>query len=130
MAQGIFQKKLKCIKGEYEVNSAGMFTHPNSVITPLAQKQLKKRGIDLSGRKAVQVTEKLIDKADIVLAMTSNQRRFLVQSFPASADKIHLLGDYTNRDDDVIDPYGGNEKTYDLCARNIEDMLDILIDMI
>ena len=64
-----------------------------------------RQGIDLSGRASVQITEKLIDESDIIFTMTGSQRRLLVEDFPYAADKIHLLGDYTNRGGDVSDPF-------------------------
>lgn len=130
MAEGIFLKKLKKKSGNYTISSAGIYSHSNSQIMPQAQRQLKRRGINLSDRKSVQVTDKLIDDADIIFTMTGNQRRLLVDSFPYAADKIHLLGDYTNRGGDVTDPYGGSNAIYDKCAQEIEKMLDILVEMI
>jgi protein-tyrosine-phosphatase len=130
MAQGMFQKMLEKKDGNYTVDSAGIFAHPSSEIAQYANKQLQKRGVDYSGRKAVQVNALLIETADIVFAMTDNQRRMLVEGFPYAADKIHLLGDYTNRGGDVSDPYGGSEAVYDRCASEIEDMLGILVEMV
>ncbi len=130
MAQGMFQKMLEGRKDNYSVNSAGIFAHPSSEIANYANKQLKNRGIDFSGRKAVQVTAGIIENADIVFTMTDNQRRMLVEGFPYAADKIHMLGDYTNRGGDVSDPYGGSEAVYEKCAIEIEEMLYILADMV
>lgn len=130
IAHGIFEKMLSKKNLPYKTSSAGIFTHPNQEITKQAQKQLEKRGIDFNSRKSVQITKDLIQKYDLIFSMTNNQRRILVQNFPEAADKIHLLGDYTNRGDDVIDPYGQSYHIYNKCASNIEDMLDILIEMI
>ncbi len=130
MAQGMFEKMLESKEGNYTVDSAGILAHPHAEIAPFANKQLKKRGIDFGTRKAVQVSADIIEDADIVFTMTNNQRRMLVESFPYAADKIHLLGDYTNRGGDVSDPYGGSEAVYEACAQEIEDMLGILIDMV
>lgn len=130
MAHGLFEKMVNNKEGIYSINSAGIFTHSGDKINDMACIQLEKHGINFAGRKSVQVTKEIIDIADIIFSMTSNQRRYLIQSFPDSADKIHLLGDYTNRGDDVIDPYGANLKAYDECADNIEEMLNILIDII
>lgn len=130
MAEGILKNMLKAKDGKYEVNSAGIYTHTGATITPEAQKQLKKRGIDMGARKSVQVSAELIDEADLIFAMTGNQRRLLVEAFPYSADKIHLLGDYTNRGGDVADPYGGSDAAYDKSASEIEEMLKILVEMI
>ena len=131
IAEGILKKMLKDKNGGYEVNSAGIYTHKGAVITPEAQKQLEKRGIyDMGGRKSVQISQELIDDSDLIFAMTGNQRRLLVESFPYAADKIHLLGDYTNRGGDVADPYGGNDAEYEKSAAEIEEMLGILVEMI
>lgn len=130
MAQGMFAKMLLSIDGDYFINSAGIYTHKESVITPQADKQLKARGIDLTGRKSVQITKKLVDASDFIFTMTGGHRRLLVESYPYAADKIHLLGDHTNRGGDVIDPYGSSDKIYEACAKEIEEMLNILVDMI
>ena len=130
MAEGILKKMLEDKDGAYEVNSAGIYAHTGARITPEAQKQLKKRGIDMGERTSVQVSAELIDAADLVFSMTNNQRRLLVEAFPSSADKIHLLGDYTNRGGDVADPYGASEAAYEKSAAEIEEMLGILVEMI
>ncbi len=130
IAHGIFEKMLKHKDGEYTVASAGIFAHPNDMITEMAQRQLDKRNIDFSTRHSVQISKALVDEADLILSMTNNQRRLLVQSFPSAADKIHFLGDYTNRGDDVVDPYGQNMRAYNKCSNAIEDMLNILYEMI
>lgn len=130
MAHGILKKMLSNKKSEYSINSAGIFTHPNDEINNMAKRELKKRGINFKGRKSVRITNNLINEADLVFSMTSNQRRLLVQSFPDSADKIYLLGDYTNRGGDIADPYGGDKLIYENCANDIEDMLIILQEMI
>ncbi len=130
MAQGIFEKMIAHKHLSHQVNSAGIYAHPNQEITEMALKQLEKRGIDYSGRTSVQVTKELIGQYDFVFSMTDNQRRILVQNYPEAAEKIHLLGDYTNRGDDVMDPYGQNNHVYNRCANTIECMLNILIQMI
>lgn len=130
MAQGMLEKMLEDKKGTYSVDSAGIYVHPNSKITEQAQKQLKKRGIDMGERKAVKITHDSMEKADLVFTMTGTQRRMLVESFPYAADKIHLLGDYTNRGGDVADPYGGGDEAYAETAKELESMLGILVEMI
>ena len=130
MAQGMFSAMLQDKSNEYDIRSAGVSTHPDDIITDMARNELLKRGIDYAERSAVQISSDLIEKADLVLSMTSSQRRILVESFPCSADKIHMLGDYTDSGDDVLDPYGGNEKMYELCANHIHSMLVLLKQMV
>ncbi len=130
MAQGMLEKMLQKKAGNNIVNSAGIYSHTNTQITDNALKQLKKRGVDYSGRKAVQISNEMIEISDMVFTMTGNQRRLLVENFPYAADKIHLLGDYTNRGGDVVDPFGGSEAVYNECALEIEEMLGILVEML
>ena len=130
IAEGIMRKMISS-KGEgYTISSAGIYAHPNATITEQAERQLAKRGVDMTSRRSVQISDRLIENADLVFTMTDNQRRLLVENFPYAADKIHLLGDYTNRGGDVSDPYGGSDAVYDKCAHEIEDMLGILVEMI
>lgn len=130
MAHGIFEKMLQDKKRSHNIGSAGVYTHPNDIITEMAKNELLKRGIDFTGRKSVQVTKALVDESDLIFSMTASQRRLLVQTFPCSADKIHLLGDFTDGGEDVVDPYGGNEAVYEKCANHIESMLISLKDMV
>ena len=130
IAHGIFENMLKSKKGKHTVKSAGIYARPSDTITENAQRQLHKRKIDFANRHSVQITNSLVTEADLIFTMTNNQRRLLVQSYPYAADKIHLLGDYTNRKDDVEDPYGQNMHAYSKCASKIEDMLNILYTMI
>ena len=112
MAQGMLEKILEYKKGAYSVDSAGIYVHPGSKITEQAKKQLEARGVDMGARKSVGITHDSMEKADLVFTMTDNQRRMLVETFPYAAEKIHLLGDYTNRGGDVADPYGGDDEAY------------------
>lgn len=130
MAHGMFQMMLQDKCGDYSIGSAGVYTHPDDIITHMARNELLKRGIDFTGRRAVQVDRNLIEQADLVFSMTSSQRRLLVENFPCSAYKIHMLGDYTDGGEDVLDPYGGNEKMYEMCASHIESMLIQLKEMV
>jgi protein-tyrosine phosphatase len=130
IAEGLFQKMLHDKEGSYKIGSAGIYVHKDDNINDFSKNELLKRGIDFSERRAVQVTKSLIEDADLVFTMTSNQRRLLVENFPCSADKIHLLGDFTGFDEDVVDPYGSNENIYKKCADHIESMLKVLKKMV
>ncbi len=68
---------------------------------------LKKRGLDVSGHRAVQVTANDVRHADVILTMTSKHKAKLVELFPDAAPKTFTLSEYaTGTHADVADAWG------------------------
>ena len=91
--------------------------------------------IDLSGHQSKQVTSALIEKADLVLAMTGMHKKILQENYPDSSGKIYTLGEYSHRDApeqpypslDIPDPYGWGEAEYQKTAQRIARQIDRII---
>ena len=126
MAEGIFNK----LAAEQDVcakaDSAGVFAD-GSVISDNSCAVLSEIGIDMSGRKSVQITAELIEEADIVLTMTNSHKMMLVAAF-GNGDKIYTLGEFSGSRADVPDPFGGSVEVYRVCRDTISDMIKKAID--
>ena len=114
----------------WSIRSAGL--RAESRIAPSAVAALRRRGIEVAARPAVQLSEDLVANASLVLCMTAEQRRVLTAAMPAHAPKIHVWGAFvdqsaasrTDRDagHDVADPAGGTDEVYEATAAIIESL--------
>ena len=74
-------------------------------VYPPAREELKKHGIDCSGKRAVQVTRADYEKYDLLIPMDSMNVRNMMKIIGSDPDgKVKKLMDYTSRGGDVADP--------------------------
>lgn len=75
-------------------------------VYPPAVCELKKHGIDSSGKRAVQLRADDYPKYDIFIAMDENNIRNSLRIFSGDPEgKLHKLMDFTPRGGDVADPW-------------------------
>lgn len=108
---------------EIQITSAGLAALPGDGASPGASKVLRERGIDLSGHRASPLSPQDIEKADLVLAMTTAHRDILCRLVPSRANRIHTLAEYGGAAGDVSDPYGQGDGVY----RRVADQLELLV---
>ncbi len=149
MAEALFKHilsnrkdKLKDIKAI----SAGIYAWEGDRASYGAEEVLKERGIDATGYSSRLLTPRLVEEADLVLTMTSNHKRAVLEMCPGTGAKVHTLKEYVlNRADkgmhisdigpgeinyDIKDPYGQSVDVYRESAEEIEKYLHILADKI
>lgn len=73
------------------VASAGTGARVGETVTPVMTRLLAERGIDATGLYARELTPALIDEADLVVTMTSLQRRDVVLTVPAALRRTWTL---------------------------------------
>lgn len=132
MAEGILKRMLKDQGvSAVGVSSAGICSLDNIPATPFAIQVARDRNIDISRHLSRQLTKKILDESDLVLAMASEHldfiRRidkeasmgaFLLKLFP----RFHSESN-TRRDPGVLsikDPVGGGVAEYEKSFREIE----------
>jgi len=72
-----------------------------------AQAILKRRGIDVSGHRATQITENDVRHADVILVMTETHKAKLLALFPDAKDKVFTLSQYADGESyEIADAYG------------------------
>ena len=104
------------------VSSAGVFAYPGNQPDPKMVDYLSKHGVPITDHHARQVSEKEIDRADIILVMEKEHAVRIKKTWPATADKVELFGNYISRDqntDDIIDPFGRSPYHYRLAQSQI-----------
>ncbi len=77
---------------------------------------MKKRGIDISAHGSTPITPDLIRQADHIFAMTHSHADAIRAMVPGAEERTVLLV----ANESVLDPIGGGEKDYEVCAKMIE----------
>jgi tRNA threonylcarbamoyl adenosine modification protein (Sua5/YciO/YrdC/YwlC family) len=99
------------------VASAGVAAHDGSHASREAINVMAARQLDLSLHESQQVTESLIQSADLILTMTHSHRNALLSYFPTAAPRTHVL---SGGGEDVADPIGGSLEVYQQCSDQID----------
>lgn len=86
-----------------QVSSAGIHAMCESPIAQESREILNRFGIDSSQHVARQITQKMIDAAEIIFTMESWQQHELTIAFSNSRGKIFTLGKW--QDEEITDPY-------------------------
>jgi len=126
MAEGflnmLLQKTDKPV--EVKVLSAGLNALGGSP-TPEAIETMREEGIEISGFTSKQLTEELIEEADLILAMEKHYKNVILSRHPEAKDKIFTLKEFAGETEnlDIEDPYGRGIKAYRTCAREIKQSL-------
>ncbi|MBQ6999286.1 MAG: low molecular weight protein arginine phosphatase [Clostridia bacterium] len=129
MAGGLFEKAIDddgdgCIS----IDTAGINVYMPTPASENAVKVMEEMDIDLSDHMSKQVTKEDIDEADLVLVMTLSHRNTLIDLYPQHSDKIYTFPEYAyGSDDEISDPFSGDEEEYRECAHQLKDAIDAVI---
>lgn len=127
MAEAIFNHK--CNIHNINAKSAGIAVLPGSKASKNSSSVvLSQLSADISGREAVQLTEKHLNNADLILTMTSNIRDILSSKFPQLKNRIFTINEYVGVKGDIIDPYGGNISVYEETFFELNKSIELLLD--
>lgn len=128
MAEAIMKKLVAehlLLAGKVCVHSAGIYAADGHKASQEAMKTVSGMGIDLSKHRTTLLDRNLIHQADLILTMTQDHRRMVVQMDPKSFHKIFLLsqfaGDSTEKD--IMDPFNGSLQEYQECAAQLQILL-------
>lgn len=113
-----------------KVSSAGTYASWGSPASQGSRSVLKSPE-DLEKHRARQVDEQMLSEADLVLAMTTEQKNFLTQRFPHWSEKIFSLSEYAwGRSADIADPFGGSRDDYLRTRAEIERALQRVAEIL
>lgn len=123
MAEGLLRARLEQL-GHGSVTSAGIAALVGRPAEPHAVAALARRGIDISGHRARQLTPELLSAADVVLVMEDAQRVHLERLSASARGRVHRIGRAGGYD--VPDPYRGPPEAFEealaLIERGLGDM--------
>lgn len=104
--------------------SAGMHAFPGGQMSLNAQKALLKHHIRFEGFASTQIDGVLVEEADIILAMGRGHLHEIKKLFPKAGGKVFVLGEFAGKDQDVCDPFCGDESVYEECFKQIAIFVD------
>ncbi|MGL5478746.1 MAG: low molecular weight protein arginine phosphatase [Clostridium sp.] len=112
-------------------DSAGITIIPGSLPTEKSINLVKdKLNIDINDREAKQVSIKKLEKADIVLTMSSYSRDFIKEKFPKFKNKVYTITEYAGVKGGVTDPYGSSVVVYQKTYEELEELVSRVLDRI
>ncbi|MBR6192373.1 MAG: low molecular weight phosphotyrosine protein phosphatase [Prevotella sp.] len=114
----------------FEIASAATSTEElGNPVYPPARRKLAEHGISCEGKTARQLTRRDYDHYDLLIGMDRYNLRNMQRMCGGDPDgKIHLLLDYTDRPNDVADPwYTGNfNATWRDCLDGCRALLEFI----
>lgn len=132
-AHGVMRARLQQVgwSALVDVDSAGTHNyHPGNAPDNRSQQHALLRGYDLSDLRARQLDSRDFERADLLLAMDSDNLRLARQHCPAALhDKLQPFTDFCRRYtvNEVPDPYYGGAAGFEHVLDLIEDGCDGLL---
>lgn len=113
----------------WDAESAGVSAEEaGNGMTAGAIRALKSLGIDDDGHVARELDETMLERSDVVYAMTAAHRSAILSRFPKHAGKVHLLREAAGlAGRDIADPWGCSDAVYEDCAALIKESIERLI---
>lgn len=103
----------------WRIESAGIWAVTGYPATNDASLVISEMGLDLIDHRSQPVTESLLDEFKLILCMENDQVKFLKRNFPAAKDKVFLLSEMADQDQDIWDPVGHSLNAYKDTANEI-----------
>jgi protein-tyrosine phosphatase len=89
--------------------------------------------IDISGHRARQLTGKIVESADLILALSKSHKSYIKDHFPEALNKTYLLSEYADKDGPaagIADPIGSDKTTYRNCRDEIQKYILMITEKI
>jgi protein-tyrosine-phosphatase len=131
MAEGLFRKMI-ADQPDLKVSSAGVSTYPGQSPSPHAVEVLARVGIDISGTRSKPLTERLVEEATWIVAMTRSHLDSIFYQYPEAAEKTYLLREFEPgaASFDIADPIGLGIDAYEEARDTIKNALPGLLEFI
>ena len=114
-----------------EVRSAGISASEGARATENARLVAKKLGSSLDRFRSSQLTLRRASNADLILTMTEQQKKEIVERWPKLESKTMTISEFTgSKRRSITDPLGGSIDVYMDCARLIKDEVTRIIKKI
>ncbi len=122
MAEYLLKARLPADSGK-QVHSAGIGALVDKPADATAQELLQEQGIDASPHRARQVTQDMLARADLILAMEEGHLKRLHEIAPQIRGRAFLLGKWQNNQP-VPDPYRQQRPAFEHAYKLIDQACD------
>jgi protein-tyrosine-phosphatase len=136
MAEHMLRRELgrRGVDGAIEIRSAGIapYARDGALVSLDTRMTLKSIGIEI-GEEATSTDlkrhPKLLEGADLVIAMTTQQERDLRDRFPAAAGRpVFTLRAFAGEAGDIDDPFEQGHEVFDICRDEIGRLIPRVAD--
>lgn len=138
MAEALLKKMFHETLGNdcgVEIVSSGLYAANGEPATELAKEVFNEAGIDISSHKSARFTKGMLEKADLVLTMSTTHLEAICKQWPILAQKkVFLLKAFvrgvsvpessTKPELNIKDPFGGTKSDYENCFNTIKEELE------
>jgi protein-tyrosine phosphatase len=110
-----------------EIQSAGVYANPGAPAATPAIEVAKANGLDLSMHRAQRVSIPLLERVDLVLALSPGELEVVRRMSPEAGARSHLLSDFGSEHptgEGVPDPFGGSREAYEECLRRVSEHVE------
>jgi protein-tyrosine-phosphatase len=114
--------------GGVEAESAGLEANDGDPAEDDAKAVMLDHALDVSNHTARRLDAAMISRADLVLAMTSSQRREIEERFAIAVGKTFALGEYVGTDISIADPIHKGRQVYKRCAEQLDELVRAAAD--
>ena len=106
-----------------EVISAGTATVTGLPASIGAMDAMQQMGLSVDDHTSRPVNIYLLEEADLVLTMTEDQKKAILNFCPDAADKVFTIGEFAGTAIDIPDPFGMPVEEYIKCAKTLETLI-------
>ena len=117
---------------DLHIESAGEF-NAFTYMQPESQDYLNSKNIDHSDFNPKTLSFSLLKKQDLIITMTEHHKENIINDFSNIQDvenKTFTLKEFNGRKGDVIDPYYTNRATYMEVMKDIDNLIEKMIQKI
>ena len=107
--------------------SAGLATFGGAHMSKFAREALRQHGVPAPEHESQALSTLLMEKADLIVAMTADHVAELRARFPQAQTKVRTLLSFIGSNADVWDPFGGSLEEYTTCLATMQVALDELL---
>ena len=115
----VAERMLQQMLPEKEISSAGVGALVDHPVDELAAKVASEHGLDTSGHMARQLTPEICRGADLILAMSEENREQVYRIAPEARGKVMLIGKWLD-DAEIPDPYKQPKRVHEEAYQLLE----------
>ncbi len=111
---------------DWQIDSAGTWTHSGLPVMPLALEAGSEIGLDLSQHRSKTIDDVALDRYQLIITMSSGHRDAITTEFPDVASRVTQISRLAqDMDYDVADPIGGPLPAYRNTAKQLAQMISL-----
>ena len=109
-----------------QLSSAGLGALVGHGVEPTARELAEADGLEVSDHVARQITQEMLQAADLILVMSDGQRRAVADLAPAALGKTMTLGKWLDdgKGRDIPDPYRKSREAFEQVHRLLKQATD------